>query len=124
MVAFVVASVLGTASLAAGDKALSTHTATPELEWMELPFGAKATLVAGDSSQGWHVTYVKFDAGMKSMLHTHTHAYVGVVVTGTTGNEEGPATGIALVHSRGSGACQRMSARRGVPDGRLSRGGV
>lgn len=36
----------------------------------------------GDLSKGEHATFVKMPAGFISTLHTHTHDYYGVVITG------------------------------------------
>ena len=62
----------------------STHTAATELHWVNSGFGPQVSPVNGDFSNGEHVTYVKFTAGMATPLHTHTADYVGIVITGVT----------------------------------------
>jgi len=62
----------------------ATHTASTELKWMETPIGAFVSPLAGDMNASEHITYIRFSAGMQTPVHTHTHAYVGIVVTGTT----------------------------------------
>ena len=60
------------------------YTEASELTWVKAPFGPDVSMVNGDFSKGGHVTYVKFPAGMATPLHTHTHDYVGIVVTGVS----------------------------------------
>lgn len=61
-----------------------THTASTELGWMETPLGAFVSPISGDMNAGKHITHIRFPAGMKTPVHTHTKAYVGIVITGTT----------------------------------------
>lgn len=62
----------------------ANFVASTELQWQPTEFGPFVHSVSGDFSQGAHITYVKFAAGMKTPLHTHSAAYVGVVLSGTT----------------------------------------
>ncbi len=70
--------------VAAKNTAPTAHTAADELSWVESGFGPQVSPVSGDFSSEGHVTYVKFPAGMTTPLHTHTHDYVGIVVTGVS----------------------------------------
>ena len=62
----------------------SKRTPSDAVVWGETPFGPLAAPVAGDFSKGQHVTFVKFPAGMKTPVHTHSHDYVGIVISGAT----------------------------------------
>ena len=62
----------------------ASHTAINELEWTPTPFGPDASPVAGDFTEGQHITYIKFPAGMTTPIHTHSADYVGIVITGIT----------------------------------------
>ena len=62
----------------------STRAAINEIQWGQTPFGPLASPVSGNFAEGAHITYVKFKSGMATPLHTHSHDYVGIVVTGTT----------------------------------------
>lgn len=60
-----------------------------ELHWgsagVIAPNGAgtlQAAPAFGDLSKGEHGTFIKMPTGFVSAVHTHTHAYFGVVVTG------------------------------------------
>ncbi len=70
------------ASASKGDA--TNHTSATELKWVESGFGPTVSPVNGDASKGDHVTYVKFTAGMTTPLHTHTHDYVGIVLSGVS----------------------------------------
>ena len=60
-----------------------THIATQDIIWKKSPFGPEVWSVDG-GGKGSHITYIKFNAGDITPLHTHTSDYVGIVVTGTT----------------------------------------
>lgn len=62
----------------------TTHTSATELQWVDSGFGPTVSPVSGDFSKAGHVTYVKFPAGMKTPIHTHSHDYVGLVITGVS----------------------------------------
>lgn len=62
----------------------TAYTAATELQWMDSGFGPTVSPINGDFSKGSHVTYVKFSAGMKTPLHTHSHDYVGIVLSGVS----------------------------------------
>ena len=65
-------------------KAKATHTSTLDLKWAKTPFGPDASPVYGDFSKGEHISYIKFAAGMKTPVHTHSSDYVGIVISGNT----------------------------------------
>ena len=76
---------LGCTQVSAGsDIAKSHHTAADEVNWVQTPFGPMASPVSGDFSKGEHITFIRFEAGMSTPLHTHSHDYVGVVLSGVT----------------------------------------
>jgi quercetin dioxygenase-like cupin family protein len=58
--------------------------AISEINWGKTPFGPLASPVYGDFSKGNHITLLKSPAGMKTPVHTHTHDYIGVVISGVT----------------------------------------
>ena len=62
----------------------TSHTAATELQWGPSGFGPQISPVNGHPAEGKHVTYVKFTAGMKTELHTHSVDYVGIVISGVT----------------------------------------
>lgn len=72
------------ATVSADNHRQTSHTAATELTWVDSGFGPQVSPVNGDFSKDEHVTYVKFTAGMATPLHTHTHDYVGIVITGVT----------------------------------------
>ena len=61
-----------------------SYTPTSDLKWVETPIGPMASPVSGDFTKGAHVTYLKFPAGAKTPLHTHSADYVGIVISGNT----------------------------------------
>ena len=66
------------------DATEDTHTALDEIKWGPTPFGPEAAIVSGDFSSGKHISYIKFTAGMKTPMHTHSQPYIGLVISGTT----------------------------------------
>jgi beta-alanine degradation protein BauB len=84
LLAFSFAACLQPVGLAYAEPAKESHTAVYELEWAQTPFGPEAAPVAGDFTNGQHITYIKFPAGMVTPVHTHSTDYVGVVITGVT----------------------------------------
>ncbi len=62
----------------------TTQTPAQEIQWVKAPFGPEVSPVMGDFSSGQHVTLVRFAPGMKTPVHTHSHSYTGVVLSGTT----------------------------------------
>ncbi len=62
----------------------SQRTPVDALNWVETPFGPLASPVSGDFSKGQHITFIKFPAGMQTPVHTHSHDYVGIVISGIT----------------------------------------
>ena len=75
-----------TSTIAHSDTATepSRHTAQSEIEWLQTPFGPLAAPVSGNFAAGEHITFIKFSDGMTTPLHTHSHDYVGIVITGVT----------------------------------------
>jgi quercetin dioxygenase-like cupin family protein len=65
----------------AGDEV--THPAAGDIGWLPTPFGVEAYPVYGNFAEGRHVTFVRFKAGQATPLHTHSHDYTGIIVTGT-----------------------------------------
>ena len=80
--AAVVLMITGSHTFAGEDK--TTRTPAADLQWGKTPFGPMASPVFGNFAEGAHVTFVKFTSGMKTPVHTHSHDYVGVVITGAT----------------------------------------
>jgi quercetin dioxygenase-like cupin family protein len=60
----------------------TTRTPVGDIKWLDTGFGPQASPVVGDFTKGKHVSLIKFKAGFKTPLHTHSHDYVGIVVTG------------------------------------------
>ena len=58
-----------------------------DLKWMDLdPSGAPGTKIVdvwGDHTKGGYGAFIKFPAGFKAPLHTHTNAMKIVIVSGT-----------------------------------------
>lgn len=71
---------LGIPQLAAADEL--ARVPAEAVTWLETPFGVEAAPVHGDFGAGKHVTLIKFKAGTRTPTHTHSAAYVGVVVQG------------------------------------------
>lgn len=72
----------GAAASAAGNGSGVSYTAVEDICWNELPDGRATASVHGDMRSGEHLSYVRFPAGYRTLPHTHTHPYVGVVVSG------------------------------------------
>lgn len=61
-----------------------SHTATTELRWSPAPVpGASLSVVWGNPMAGAHGTYMRFPGGAATKVHTHSHSYRGVVITGS-----------------------------------------
>ncbi|MEP5759104.1 MAG: cupin domain-containing protein [Litoreibacter sp.] len=60
----------------------TTRTTHNEVEWNEFPGGRAIANVVGDFKTGAHLKFVRFDAGVKTPPHVHSHSYVGIVVKG------------------------------------------
>lgn len=83
--AVLISAVTATTTIASVNATEQTsHTTATELLWGPSGFGPQISLVNGHPSEGKHVTYVKFTAGMKTELHTHSVDYVGIVISGVT----------------------------------------
>lgn len=76
------ASFFGSTLAHAGETA--TRTPAEEIAWGKTPFGPLASPVSGAFSAGQHITFIKFPAGMQTPVHTHSHDYVGIVISGVT----------------------------------------
>ena len=70
----------------AGEQA--SRTPAQDIVWGETPFGPLATPVSGDFSAGRHITFIKFPAGMQTPVHTHSHDYTGIVISGVSRHYE------------------------------------
>lgn len=53
-----------------------------EVEWTELPDGRAIATLRGDRQVGAHTTFVRFPAGLKTPVHTHSHDYDGTIIRG------------------------------------------
>jgi quercetin dioxygenase-like cupin family protein len=71
---------LATVQLAAADELV--RRPADGAAWLETPFGVEAAPVDGDFSAGKHISLIRFKAGTRTPVHTHSAAYVGVVVQG------------------------------------------
>ncbi len=80
----ILGGVAACATVSAKNDITAERTAATELQWVESGFGPQVSPVDGSFSNARHITYVKFTAGMATPLHTHTHDYVGIVLTGVT----------------------------------------
>ena len=58
-------------------------TLVEDTAWQELPDGRATATVHGDMTAGEHITYVRFPAGLRTAVHTHSNSYNGIVVRGT-----------------------------------------
>ncbi len=67
---------------------LTTRTPAYNRLWTKTPFGAYVSKVDGNFAKGKHITLVRFPAGLKTPVHTHSHGYVGVVITGVARHYE------------------------------------
>ena len=94
-VALILAATLSSGPASAGDNMKSaskgviaqsgnvpSNTPTSDLRWVETPIGPMASPVSADFTKGAHITYLKFPAGAKTPLHTHSAGYVGIVISG------------------------------------------
>jgi len=65
----------------------ASYTAAADVKWVDLdPKGAPGVKIAdmwGDHTKGAFGAFIKFPAGFAAPLHTHTHDYKIVVVSGT-----------------------------------------
>lgn len=76
------------------------HVDMDDVEWTEIVPGVAFGAVYGDFTQELHGKLVRFAPGLESPPHTHTHAYHGVVISGTVTN---PYKGEADPPRMGSG---------------------
>jgi quercetin dioxygenase-like cupin family protein len=53
-----------------------------EFVWNEFPGGRAIADVVGNFKTGPHLKFVRFDAGVKTPPHIHSHGYIGIVVKG------------------------------------------
>ncbi len=67
-----------------------------DLEWVEIIPGVDFATVYGDWAEGAHAKFARFAPGMVAPLHTHTHAYHGVVVQGQFTNPYPGEEGIVM----------------------------
>ena len=78
-----VAALLIAAPLASGQDAAPVSMAHAELEWTEMIPGVSFAAAHGDWSSEAHGKFVRIDPGIMAPLHVHTHAYHGVMLSGT-----------------------------------------
>ncbi|MEE9326501.1 MAG: DUF4437 domain-containing protein [Cocleimonas sp.] len=67
---------------------LTSQTSAYKNKWAETPFGAFVSPVDGDMNKGKHITLIRFPAGLQTPVHTHTHDYTGIVITGVARHYE------------------------------------
>ena len=67
----------------AGEGPMTTRISVSELSWTEVSKGRSVSPVYGDMKTGKHITFIRFASGMKTVPHTHSNDYVGIVVKGT-----------------------------------------
>jgi len=62
----------------------ATVTRTTDLEWYDAGLGGdiKISPVHGNIQKGEHSTIVRFPAGTITPMHTHSHDYYGIVISG------------------------------------------
>ncbi len=60
----------------------TSRTPAADVKWLDTGFGPQAAPVVGDFTKGKHLSFIRFKAGFKTPLHTHSHDYVGIVVVG------------------------------------------
>jgi len=89
---------LGVIGCATTSKANDTErvSVTPidKIDWTELPDGRAIATVHGDRQTGEHTTFVRFPAGFRTALHTHSNSYDGTIVQGTARHYE-PRFGVS-----------------------------
>lgn len=69
-------------------KKQTTRTAFNDIKWKDLSGGRAVANVKGDLSKGAHIKLLKFSAGNKTVAHTHSQSYTGVVVKGVARHYE------------------------------------
>ena len=79
---------VGAHTFALADGAQTTRTPIGERVWRTLPNGREVSPVSGDMTTGAHITFIRFAPEMKTIPHTHSHDYVGIVVNGTARHYE------------------------------------
>lgn len=67
-----------------------------DLAWVEIIPGVDFAAVYGDWAEGAHAKFARFAPGMVAPLHTHTHAYHGVVVHGELTNPYPGEEGVVM----------------------------
>ena len=72
-----------TAQAVDGEARMTTRSPVSELSWTEVSKGRSVSPVYGDMKTGKHITFIRFAPGMKTVPHTHSNDYVGIVVKGT-----------------------------------------
>jgi quercetin dioxygenase-like cupin family protein len=70
------------------DTQQTKRTSFSEIKWKDLPGGRGLAHVKGDFTKGAHIKLIKFSAGNKTPLHTHSHSYTGIVVKGVARHYE------------------------------------
>jgi hypothetical protein len=86
-------AIAGEAKISAAATMLNVNMPVTELKWVPTGIPApngtgplQAAPASGDLSKGEHATFIKMPAGYVSAVHTHTHDYYGIVITGVATN--------------------------------------
>lgn len=91
---FVAGPAIGQEVASAADAtALIAHE---DLEWVEIIPGVEFAAVYGEWAEGAHAKFARIAPGMVIPLHTHTHAYHGVVVQGEFTNPYPGGEGVVM----------------------------
>ena len=65
-----------------GEGEFVTHTISADIPWVQLPDGRAIAAVHGEMASGEHISYIRFPAGMRTAIHTHSSTYTGLIVQG------------------------------------------
>ena len=76
------ALMVASAAFAQAEEPGTSRTPAADVKWMDTGFGPQAAPISGDFTKGKHLSFIRFKAGFKTPLHTHSHDYVGIVVVG------------------------------------------
>ncbi len=60
-----------------------TMTKKDAIEWKEVRGGVKMASIRGDHTKGPFLALIDFPAGMTTNVHTHSHSFGGVMLSGT-----------------------------------------
>jgi len=75
---------LGGASVVnGGDGDQLATTLFNDIDWTELPDGRAIATVHGNMTSGEHTTFIRFPAGRRTAVHTHSNTYDAVIIGGS-----------------------------------------